>query len=766
MSLYQIALQQTNRVHSSLPLSENIQLILQHMTQDAATEQVVVFGRWWFESSTGHMVLSHSAANLLEVTAGFHDSCQQAFSQVTPDTAIPLSTMLQQSPLQTIDCEVKIINAKKGVRWLKVLSLPHHNNPAIKMGVVQDITLQKLALMREKFSFTSSQFLVGAQSISVAVTKVIQLVCENLGWDWGAYWSLSSGGSLEPKLNCCYFWHHPDTDLTAFTEHSLRLSMGAGEGLIGAVWHSAVPNWVEDMGNDTHFIRRHSAKQCGLKSGYAFPISYMTADGRRHSVGVMEFYSRWSRQCEAQLPNLSATIGALVAQTIQRMEQQESIKQLSQVDDLTGLVNRSHFHYLLDNACFEAIRQGDSFGVLFIDLDRFKPINDAFGHDAGNVVLRGFAQRLQVLVQEKGVAGRLGGDEFAILTKPNQKMPDLRSLAEQVLVAARSPFSFGEHQLTVSASVGVSIFPENGWTSAELVRSADTAMYKSKKNGRNVLSFVSDDSCEILAQERSLLVRQLTLEAELHHALVKNHFFLEYQPVFDFSRNVPRLVAVEALIRWRRENGEVVHPSVFIPIAETTRLIVQIGRWVIKQACEDLALLHGQGFNELQMSVNMAALEFVNPSLPYELSAITESLGVANRFVCLEMTESMIMNQADKVVPIMKNLRQQGFKISLDDFGMGHSSLSRLKQLPISALKIDRSFVMGLPFDRGDRAIVRTILDLGRHMQLAIVAEGVETDSQLGFLRQYGCHMIQGYILSKPLSLADLMQSYVGHKNA
>lgn len=177
MSLYQIALQQTNRVHSSLPLSENIQLILQHMTQDAATEQVVVFGRWWFESSTGYMVLSHSAANLLEVTAGFHDSCQQAFSQVTPDTAIPLLTMLQQSPLQTIDCEVKIINAKKGVRWLKVLSLPHHNNPAIKMGVVQDITLQKLALMREKFSFTSSQFLVGAQSISVAVTKVIQLVC-------------------------------------------------------------------------------------------------------------------------------------------------------------------------------------------------------------------------------------------------------------------------------------------------------------------------------------------------------------------------------------------------------------------------------------------------------------------------------------------------------------------------------------------------------------------------------------------------------------
>ncbi len=758
MSYHQAA-PEHNSIIPVIPLmSEALQQALHHAQQYSELEQTVVFGCWWFEPQTGQMILSQGAAKLLEVTAGFHALMQSALLRVKPDDIAMLLPILQHQQSESINCELRIINAENGLRWLRFLSLTNHQHDGLKIGVVQDITTQKHAMMRENFSFASSQFLVGAHSIGMAVTKVIQLVCENLGWEWGAFWSLEQRDELEPKLICTHYWSHPDVDLEAFTAHSLRLSMGAGEGLVGSVWHSAVPSWIEDMANDRHFLRRHSAKQCGLKSGYAFPISYMSVDGRRHSVGVMEFFSQWSRQREAQLPNLASTIGALIAQAIQRMEQQESIKQLAQIDDLTGLINRNYFHQLLDGACFNATANTSSFGVLFIDLDRFKPINDAFGHDAGNVVLRAFAQRLQQLVQDKGIAGRLGGDEFAVLTKPTETMRDLRALAEQVLVAARTPFAFGEHELTVSASVGISIFPENGWTSAELVRSADTAMYKSKKNGRNVLSFVSDDSCEILAQERSLLVRQLTLEAELHHALVKNHFFLEYQPVFDFNNVGARLVALEALIRWRRADGEIIHPDVFIPIAEQSRLIIQIGRWVMNQACHDLAILHKQGFDEVQLSVNMAALEFVNPSLPYELSAIAESLGIANRFLCLEMTESMIMRQPDKVIPVMKSLRKLGFKISLDDFGMGHSSLYRLKQLPISSLKIDRSFVKGLPYDRGDRAIVRTILDLGRHMKLAVIAEGVETDSQLGFLRQFGCHLIQGFALSRPLSLADLLE--------
>jgi diguanylate cyclase (GGDEF)-like protein len=654
------ALPEHNSITPDLSLmSKALQQVLHQAQQTSEVEQTVAFGYWWFEPKTGHMILSQGAAKLLEVATGFHALPQSAFLRVKPDDIAMLMPILQHQQSESINCELRIINAENGLHWLRFLSLSNPEQNGLKMGVVQDVTTQKHAMMRENFSFASSQFLVGAHSIGMAVTKVIQLVCETLGWEWGAYWSIEQCN--EPKLICKHYWSHPEVDVEAFTAHSLRLSMGAGEGLVGSVWHSALPSWIEDMANDPQFLRRHSAKQGSLKSGYAFPISYMTVDGRRHSVGVMEFFSQWSRQREAQLPNLASTIGALIAQAIQRMEQQESIKQLAQIDDLTGLINRNYFHQLLDSACFNATANTTSFGVLFIDLDRFKPINDAFGHDAGNVVLRAFAQRLQQLVQDKGIAGRLGGDEFVVLTKPTETMRDLRVLAEQVLVAARTPFAFGEHELTVSASVGISIFPENGWTSAELVRSADTAMYKSKKNGRNVLSFVSDDSCEILAQERSLLVRQLTLEAELHHALVKNHFFLEYQPVFDFNNIGARLVAVEALIRWRRADGEIIHPDVFIPIAEQSRLIIQIGRWVMNQACHDLAILHKNGFSEVQLSVNMAALEFVNPSLPYELSAIADSLGIANHFLCLEMTESMIMRQPDKVIPVMKSLTQIRF---------------------------------------------------------------------------------------------------------
>jgi EAL domain-containing protein (putative c-di-GMP-specific phosphodiesterase class I) len=241
----------------------------------------------------------------------------------------------------------------------------------------------------------------------------------------------------------------------------------------------------------------------------------------------------------------------------------------------------------------------------------------------------------------------------------------------------------------------------------------------------------------------------------LHRALVSNEFFLEYQPIFD--RDAEHMVAIEALIRWRKPNGEVVRPDVFIPVAEQSRLIVQIGRWVVTQACHDLARLHRAGFTDLQVNVNMAAPEFVNASLPGELMTVMAACGVAPRHLCLELTEGLVMKQPDKVIPVMAALRQLGFKISLDDFGMGHSSLSRMKKLPISSLKIDRSFVSGLPHDRGDAAIVRTILDLGRHMNLQVIAEGVETDAQLIFLRQFGCSLIQGFLLSRPKTVSDLM---------
>ncbi|HEX5362144.1 MAG TPA: GGDEF domain-containing protein [Fluviicoccus sp.] len=723
-----------------------------------AVEQAAGFGRWWLDGRSGQLLLSTGAARLLDVASGWHARPDQALTHVLADDRARLPAVLHGEAETTGECECRIIHVLDGLRWVRFTPLPPTPSlPGLKSGVLVDVTQARHAQMREHFSLESSRLLVGANSLGKAITKVIQLVCENLGWEWGAYWALEPHPMGAHQLACEYYWHAPEYPLGAFTRESSALRMRPGEGLIGNVWRTARPAWVEDMANDRHFLRREGARACGLQSGYAFPVSYMTADGRRHSPGVMEFFSKHARQREAQLPALAGVIGALVAQAVQRMEQQESIRKLSQVDDLTGLYNRNRFHQILDAACLSATAEGAQFGVLFIDLDRFKPINDAFGHDAGNAVLREFAQRLQQLAPPGCAVGRLGGDEFAMVTGPADAAVTLKLLAERVLRAAVTPFWFGDQELTVSASVGISLFPDNGWTGAELMRSADAAMYRSKQGGRNALNFVSDCATADLAEQQSSLAQQLTMEAELNHALIKGEFFLEYQPLFDFGRSGQRMAAVEALIRWRRGNGELVSPEVFIPIAEHSRLILQIGRWVMEQACRDLALLHRSGFPELQVSINMAAPEFVNARLPSDLLALTEACGIAPQHVCLEMTEGMVMKHPDKTIPVMALLRQMGFKISLDDFGMGHSSLSRLKELPVSYLKIDRSFIRGVPRDRGDKAIIRTILDLGRHMGVPVIAEGVETDAQFGFLRQFGCALIQGFVLGRPMGLRELV---------
>jgi len=729
-----------------------------------AMETAAGFGRWWLDTREAHLLLSHGAAHFLDVDAGLHRSLEACFTHVVPEDMLLLIMALMRARLPgvKIDLEFRVLQGTRGLRWLRMQSVPQEGGPSsLHAGVLVDVTNARHVEMREHFSFAMTQSLVGADSLDEAVPKVIQLVCENLGWEWGAYWQMQHAPAAPPVLACQYYWNHSEYALAAFTRASRDIRMAPGEGFVGHVWSTGQAHWIEDMKSDGSFLRRDSARECGLESGFAFPVSYVAADGQRHDVGVLEFFSTLTRQHDAQLPNLSAVIGGLIAQAVQRMAQQELMRHLAQTDDLTGLANRNHFHHLLDEMSTQAGKDGHPFGLLYIDLDRFKPINDAFGHEAGNLVLQEFAQRLQKLVPEGAHIGRLGGDEFAILA-PYHGAADaaavtaaLQTLAEGVLQAARRPFQFEGNELKVSSSIGISVFAENGWHPQELLRSADDAMYRSKKSGRNAYCFCSDSGTVLLAQQQTSLARQLTMEAELHRALAENEFHLEYQPVFDHYGD--RMVAIEALLRWRTPRGELVPPDLFIPIAEKSRLIVQIGRWVVRQACRDLAVLHSAGLTGLRVNVNMAAPEFTNIRLPYELTEVVASCGIAAQNLCLELTEGLVMKQPEKVVPVMQMLRQLGFHISLDDFGIGHSSLSRLKTLPITSLKIDRSFVAGLPNDRGDGAIVRSILDLGRHMRLEVVAEGVETDAQLLYLAQFGCSYLQGYLLSRPQPLQQLI---------
>lgn len=707
------------------------------------------FGRLWTLPGQGRLVLSTLGAQLLGMQAGRDVAIGDGLQHVVADDAETVRLAIASgSGGSGKPCEFRVFAPARGMRWMRLVPM-QPDTDGLAAAMLIDITMEKHALMRERFNLTLTRYLIGTNTLSDAIEKIIQLVCHELGWDWGAYWSVENE-SDEPVLRCRNSWYVPSRPLAPFREGSERLTLGAHEGWVGKVWRSGQAQWIDDPQDNAEFVRHTLARECGLLSGYFFPVTYTTADGRLHSAGVLEFFSDLPRQHDAQLPAIAESLSGLIAQAAQRMAQQERIRNMAQTDEMTGLANRSHLHALLNDAC-AGCPAGQSFGVLYIDLDKFKPVNDAFGHDAGNVVLVEFARRIKLLLGDGGLAARLGGDEFVVVTRPGTGYDDLNQLAEKVLRAARTHFLYHGRELAVSASIGISVYPQHGLDAARLLRAADAAMYDSKRGGRNLSSHFSGDA----DRQQVAVEKEMILLSDLHAAHVRGEFFLNYQPIYDSIGG--ELVAVEALIRWRRQNGDIVPPSLFIPAAEQSRLIVHLGRWVVEQVCRDLPLLHAAGFDQLKVNINLAAPSFLDADLPRELMTAVNAARINPRHICLELTEGVAMRCIEKSLPIIQELQRLGFEVSLDDFGMGYSSLSMLKKLPIATLKIDRLFVSGLPYDRDDCAIVRTILDLARNMRLRVIAEGVENDAQLAYLRQFGCHMVQGYLLGRPMPLARLV---------
>jgi len=712
---------------------------------DDAGDRLAGLGRWWLDRAGGGITLSAVAASFFGT--GRHPDRGACLARIEPEDRATVRATLDRINAgdASAECEFRVRTDGQGLRWLR-LQQADTSGSTVAAGILVDVTAARQAAARERFNFALTQYLVGTDSIDDAVTGILQLVCEELGWEWGAFWALDDHGG-EATLRCRYAWQAPLQALAPFRAASARQTMAPGKGMIGTVWSSGEARWIEDAGGTADLLRADAARACGLQSAYFFPVTFVASDACLMRPGVLEFFSAQQRQPDAQLPGLAKSIAAMIAQAVERMTQQERIRVRAQTDEMTGLANRAHFYDQLDRQCRD-VRPGQTFGVLFVDLDQFKPINDAFGHDAGNVVLTAFAGRLRALAPPGWRIGRLGGDEFALLSAPGATPQELERVAEAVLDAGRRRFVYGEHRLAVTASIGISTYPDHGGCTRELLHAADAAMYASKRNGRNLASRFSGDGAPADAGHR------IGLLTDLHSAIRRGEFFLEYQPIC--TSTDMEIEAVEALIRWRRPNGEIVPPNVFIPLAEQSRLIVDIGRWVVQQACRDLARLGAAGLAGVRVHVNMAAPEFIDAELPDRLTAMAASAGVDPRHICLELTEGVVMKHADKAIAIMRELRRRGFGIGLDDFGMGYSSLSLLKNLPIGSLKIDRLFMAGVPYDRNDCAIVRSLLDLGRHMKLTVVAEGVETDAQLGYLRQFGCPLVQGWLPGRPVPLERL----------
>ncbi len=421
-------------------------------------------------------------------------------------------------------------------------------------------------------------------------------------------------------------------------------------------------------------------------------------------------------------------------------------------DPLTGLPNRTLFENRLQTALLHSEESGSLGAVLFLDLDRFKHINDSLGHPVGDLLLKGIAQRLKENLRDIDTVARLGGDEFIVLLPGLLQPSDAQAIANKLLGCFDAPFQAGEHEFFISSSIGCSLFPNDGTDVATLVKNADAAMYRSKAKGRNrVESYTRDLTSQ--ASER------IALEQELRRALDRNELSLSFQPKTSLLTNT--LVGAEALIRWSHPTFGEVPPEHFIPLAEENGMILQIGDWVIEQAC-----LHMREWRKTHqpfgpLSVNLAGAQLRQPNLVSRIEQLLADNGLEPGCLQLEITENFIMSQTQEALAVLHKLKKLGVQLAIDDFGTGFSSLSYLKRLPLDILKIDQSFVRGLPEDTHDAAIVRAIIALGRSLQLTVIAEGVENSEQQQFLTSEGCEQIQGYIVSLPLDAEEFRERFL-----
>ena len=490
-----------------------------------------------------------------------------------------------------------------------------------------------------------------------------------------------------------------------------------------------------------------------MLGGYAAVINLLMWR-RPDVVNVPLEWAQWATLAFA-LPCF-ALVGGKVSELRQRLGRtnEELASALAMVqtmathDTLTGLPNRTHFNEALGQAIAQAQRQGRGLAILFMDVDRFKNVNDTLGHGVGDRVLQDAARRLQGSVRSGDLVARLGGDEFVVLVEDFGGEGHLTDIAGKIVRAFQPAFAVAGHELVMSASIGICTYPEHGPDAATLLSNADIAMYRAKEQGRNRACFYSAD-LNVVTQER------LALEAGLRQALARNELDVLYQPKISFATG--RVTGVEALIRWRHPELGLVTPDRFVPIAEEMGLIVPMGYWVMRRVCDRLRRWNDYGLS-LSAAVNLSATQFLEPDLAKEIAVILRLTGVNPAQLEIEVTESMVMKDPDRAADVMWALRRMGVRLSIDDFGTGHSSLGYLKRFPIDRLKVDKSFVRDLPHNSDDVAITRAVIAMAHSLRMTVVAEGVEHQHQHDLLREEGCDEYQGYFCRPALEEDELMR--------
>lgn len=550
----------------------------------------------------------------------------------------------------------------------------------------------------------------------------------------------------------------PSADTTRNVRLSVDPERPEGRGMSGTAFRTRQPCISNDYLNDDRVSAFHAiVRSDGARSGAAFPLVV-----HDQPVGVMIYMSTEPGTFTPEFVELLQRLADNVSFAMENFDRadeknkaDERIEYLASHDSLTDLPNRETFNALLREAIDSAQRRDHRFALLFIDLDRFKVINDSLGHEAGDLLLLEVANRLRGALRASDVVARLGGDEFVVILDQCGEIEDVQRIATDLLAALAQPMQLAGHECHTTASIGVAMYPANGSDAQTLTKNADMAMYLAKEDGKNGYRFFSN---EVKTQS----IERLSLESALRRALEREQFSLNYQPKVDMATG--QITGVEALLRWTHPELGSVSPAQFIPLAEETGLIVPIGRWVLNEACTQAMTWQRRGLLPLSMAVNLSPRQFADEHLLQDVDEALAASGMSPVLLQLEVTESMMMRNVGRALKVLDSIQSRGIRLAIDDFGTGYSSMSLMKHFPIDTIKIDRSFVRDLPQDSEDQAIAQAIISMGKALGMTVVAEGVENAEQEAFLRTHGCDEMQGFLISKPLparEMAELLRPMV-----
>jgi diguanylate cyclase (GGDEF)-like protein/PAS domain S-box-containing protein len=581
-----------------------------------------------------------------------------------------------------------------------------------------------------------------ASDIDAALTEALRKLCEATGWAFGQAWLPSANGAVMERNGA---WYRAAPNLAKFRKASQRYTFEPGVGLPGRVWKTRQPAWVRDVTVDPNFPRATAATAAGFKSALAVPIL-----AGAEVVAVIEFFQFQRRKSDQQLIELVSAVAAQLGSMVQRKRAEETARYLAHFDPVTELPNRALLKDRLNVALAQARGHGQPLALLYLGLDGFSLINDTAGHSAGDQLLDMVGANLRSIARHGDTVARVGGDEFAVLATAIERVEDAASLAGRVLESISGPRTLGAHDFHVSASLGITIFPADGDHDEILLNNAQIAMHQAKEQGGDGYRLY-----EPAMNERML--RRLSLENGIRRALKREEFEVYYQPQVDAQSG--RVVGAEALVRWNDPDRGLVSPGEFIPLAEESGLITDLGDWVLRAAVAQNKAWEGQGLPPLRVSVNVAARQMQEAKLIGRVAQILSHVGLDHDRLELEITEASFITNTATTIALLHQFREMGVRASLDDFGTGYSSLSYLKNLPLDTLKIDQSFVSSLGTDPSGAAITAAIIAMAHALDLKVIAEGVETEHQLQFLKQRRCDELQGFLFGEPMPATDFAKA-------